>query len=159
MPLKDGIQAARDIRNSPDIAGIPIVGISASAFPTTRAQCADAGCQAFITKPVRLEEVSALVEKILNVEWTYASDTAMNKMPSPRSPEPPSLAVLPKGALRNVYELARSGDVHRLEQRLRELRSHAPGMEPAIDALLRCVSEFDMTRLRTLLQPLIEGAA
>ena len=34
-----------------------------------------------------------------------------------------------------------------------------PGMEPAIDALLRCVSEFDMTRLRTLLQPLIEGAA
>ena len=159
MPLKDGIQAARDIRNSPDIAGIPIVGISASAFPTTRAQCADAGCQAFITKPVRLEEVSALVEKILNIEWTYASDTTMNKMPSPSSPEPPSLALLPRAALRNVYELARSGDVHRLEQRLRQLRSHTPGMEPAIDALLRCVSEFDMTRLRTLLQPLIEGAA
>jgi len=159
MPLKDGIQAARDIRNSPDIAGIPIIGISASAFPTTRVQYADAGCQAFITKPVRLEEVSALVAKILNLEWTHGSDTAMTKMPGPRSPEPPSLAVLPKADLRDIYQLARSGDVHRLEQRLRELRSHAPGMEPAVDALLRCVSEFDMTRLRGLLQPLIEGAA
>ncbi len=159
MPLKDGFQAARDIRSSPDIAGIPIIAISASAFPTTRVQCADAGCQAFITKPVRLEEVSALLVKILNIEWTYASDAAMSKMPAPRSPEPPSLAVLPKAALRDVYQLARSGDVHRLEQRLRELRVHSPGMEPAVDALLRCVSEFDMTRLRSLLQPFIEGAA
>ena len=73
-------------------------------------------------------------------------------------PGTPSLAVLPKGDLRDIYQLARSGDVHRLERRLRELRSHAPGMEPAVDALLRCVSEFDMTRLRGLLQPLIEGS-
>jgi CheY-like chemotaxis protein len=159
MPLKDGIQAAREIRNSSDIAEIPIIGISASAFPATRAQCANAGCQAFIAKPFRFEEVSALVAKILDVEWTYASDAAMTKMPAPRSPEPPSLAVLPKAALRDVYQLARSGDVHRLEQRLQELRSRAPGVEPAVDALLRCVSEFDMTRLRGLLQPLIEGAA
>ncbi len=47
----------------------------------------------------------------------------MNKMPSPRSPEPPSLALLPRAALRNVYDLARSGRrAHRLEQGLRELR-------------------------------------
>ena len=159
MPLKDGIQAARDIRNSPEVAGIPIIGISASAFPTTRAQCTDAGCQAFVTKPVRFEEVSALVAKILKLEWTYVSDMAMTKMPAPRSPGPQSLEVLPKAALRDVYLLARSGDVHRLEQRLRELRSQAPGMEPAVDAMMRCVSEFDMARLRGLLQPLIEGSA
>jgi len=159
MPIKDGFQAARDIRDSADIAGTPIIAISASAFPTTRVQCADAGCQAFITKPVRLEEVSALLVKILNVEWTYAPDAALSKMPAPRSPGPPPLTALPKDALRDVYELARSGDVHRLEQRLRELRANSSGMEPAVDALLRCVSEFDMTRLRALLQPLIEGAA
>ena len=159
MPLKDGFQAARDIRSSPDIGGIPIIAISASAFPTTRVQCADAGCQAFISKPVRLEEVSALLVKILNVEWTYGAEAAVSKMPAPRSPDPPSLAMLPQAALRDIYQLARSGDVHLLEKRLRELRSHSPGMEPAVDALLRCVSEFDMTRLRGLLQPLIEGAA
>jgi signal transduction histidine kinase/DNA-binding NarL/FixJ family response regulator len=159
MPLKDGFQAASDIRSSPETAAIPIVAISASAFPSTRMQCADAGCQAFITKPIRLEEVSALLKKILGVEWTYASDPAMSKMPGPRSPAPPSMAMLPRGALREVYQLARSGDVHRLEQRLRELRIQSPGMEPAVDALLRCVSEFDMARLRALLQPLIEGAA
>ena len=159
MPLKDGFQAASDIRSSPETAAIPIVAISASAFPSTRVQCADAGYQAFITKPVRLEEVSALLKKILGVEWTYASDPAMSKMPGPRSPEPPSMSMLPRAALRDVYQLARSGDVHRLEQRLRELRMQSPGMEPAVDALLRCVSEFDMTRLRSLLQPLIEGAA
>jgi CheY-like chemotaxis protein len=159
MPLKDGIQAARDIRGSPEIAAIPIIGISASAFPLTRAQCADAGCQAFIAKPVRLEEVSALVGNILKVEWRYTPDSGGNKMPPPRGPDPTSLAMLPKAALRAVYDLARSGDVHRLEQRLRELRSHVPGTEPTVDALLRCVSDFDMTRLRSLLQPLFEGAA
>jgi CheY-like chemotaxis protein/anti-sigma regulatory factor (Ser/Thr protein kinase) len=159
MPIKDGFQAAREIRDTADIAGTPIIAISASAFPMTRVQCADAGCQAFITKPVRLEEVSALLVKILNIEWTYSPDAALRKMPAPRSPGPPPLTVLPKDALIQVYELARSGDVHRLEQRLRELRADSPDMEPAVDALLRCVSEFDMTRLRGLLQPLIEGTA
>src|SRR5260221_625781 len=126
MPIKDGFQATRDIRDSADIAGTPIIAISASAFPTTRVQCADAGCQAFITKPVRLEEVSALLVKILNIEWTYASDAAMSKMPAPRSPEPPSLAVLPKAAPRDVYQLARSGDVHPLQ--------HPPPPESRSDA-------------------------
>src|SRR5258706_4105 len=159
MPIKDGFQATRDIRDSADIAGTPIIAISASAFPTTRVQCADAGCQAFITKPVRLEEVSALLVKVLNVEWTYAPDAALSKMPAPRSPGAPPLTALPKDALPDDYQIARSGDVHRLEQRLLELRANSSGMEPAVDALLRCVSEFDMTRLRALLQPLIEGAA
>jgi len=56
--------SARDIRDSADIAGTPIIAISASCLPNDGVQCADAAfAMAFISKPRRLEEVSPLLRQ------------------------------------------------------------------------------------------------
>jgi signal transduction histidine kinase/CheY-like chemotaxis protein len=55
MPVVDGLQATRDIR----LRSIrtPIVALTASVLEETRAACKVAGMDAFISKPIRVDEI------------------------------------------------------------------------------------------------------
>jgi CheY-like chemotaxis protein len=61
MPEIDGLQATRDIR----LRGIrtPIVALTASVSEETRAACKVAGMDAFISKPVRVDEIVAMLKR------------------------------------------------------------------------------------------------
>ena len=64
MPELDGIGAARAIRALAGPAGlVPIVVLTADAFSETRARCLDAGMNEFLSKPVGLDELSALLSR------------------------------------------------------------------------------------------------
>jgi signal transduction histidine kinase len=52
MPKLDGVEAARMIRSLPGREHIPVIAMTANAFPADSARCLDAGMNAFISKPV-----------------------------------------------------------------------------------------------------------
>ncbi|GGF22302.1 hypothetical protein GCM10011611_30470 [Aliidongia dinghuensis] len=59
MPEVDGLEATRRIRQLPGPASrVPIVGVTASAFPEDQARCIEAGMQAVVTKPFRWAELA-----------------------------------------------------------------------------------------------------
>ena len=64
MPVKDGLTAIKEI--SADIAtkDIPIIALTALAMPGDRERCMAAGATEYISKPVKLKELLALVEKL-----------------------------------------------------------------------------------------------
>jgi len=64
MPVKDGLTAIKEI--SADIAtkDIPIIALTALAMPGDRERCLAAGATEYISKPVKLKELLALVEKL-----------------------------------------------------------------------------------------------
>lgn len=71
MPEVDGLAAAREIRRQ----GIrtPIVALTASALDETRTACEAAGMSAFITKPVRVDEIISLLDRLLRREPILAT--------------------------------------------------------------------------------------
>lgn len=57
MPLMDGLQATRLIREHPEVGRTPIVAVTALAMPGDRERCLEAGVNVYVAKPVRLREL------------------------------------------------------------------------------------------------------
>jgi CheY-like chemotaxis protein len=63
MPIMDGLAASRAIRHSDDITGVYIIAMTANAMSGDREKCLDAGMNDYVTKPVRIEQLQAALEK------------------------------------------------------------------------------------------------
>ena len=65
MPVMDGLTATREIRRWEHERGfhIPVIAMTANAMEGDREKCLEAGMDDYIAKPIRREDVFALVEK------------------------------------------------------------------------------------------------
>jgi CheY-like chemotaxis protein len=68
LPRTDGWQLTRELKGDPRTRGIAIVVVSACVMPAERAAAHEAGCDAFINKPVDpmviLEELKSRISAI-----------------------------------------------------------------------------------------------
>ena len=58
MPIMGGLEATRKIRELNPV--IPIIALTANAFDTDRVSAMEAGCNAFLAKPLKKEELLEL---------------------------------------------------------------------------------------------------
>lgn len=67
MPVLDGISAIAKIRETPDINinSIPIVALTALAMIGDRERCLEIGANEYLTKPVKLSHLTAIIQKHL----------------------------------------------------------------------------------------------
>ncbi|MFN8670832.1 MAG: response regulator [Candidatus Sericytochromatia bacterium] len=63
MPVMNGYEAIEEIRNTPELKAIPIIAATAKAMKDDREKCIDAGANDYITKPIDLNLLIAMVEK------------------------------------------------------------------------------------------------
>lgn len=65
LPYIDGIAATRRIRSMPELSKVPIVVVSAHDTTDFHNLALDAGCDAYVTKPVHYPELEELVNSLL----------------------------------------------------------------------------------------------
>jgi len=66
MPGLDGLQATQEIRALPAPAShIPVIALTANAFPEDKARCLAVGMNAYVAKPIRLNELLAAIDEAL----------------------------------------------------------------------------------------------
>jgi CheY-like chemotaxis protein len=63
MPVLNGLDATRRIRQLPQFTGVPIIAATAHALPATLDECLAAGMSDVMTKPVTLARLTAALEQ------------------------------------------------------------------------------------------------
>ena len=66
LPFVDGLAATRQIRKLPELHDVPIVAVSAHDTADFHSLALDAGCNAYVTKPVHYPELEDLVNNLLS---------------------------------------------------------------------------------------------
>jgi CheY-like chemotaxis protein len=65
MPGMNGLDAIKQIRMDANLAQIPIIALTALAMPGDRDRCLEAGANEYISKPVRLKQLTSLIQEML----------------------------------------------------------------------------------------------
>ena len=65
MPVMDGLEATRRIRQSPVRGSVPIVALTAHALAEERQRCEEAGMNGFVTKPFKPLQLCSAIDEAL----------------------------------------------------------------------------------------------
>ncbi|HBP5564957.1 ATP-binding protein [Pseudomonas paraeruginosa] len=63
MPVMDGYEATRQIRDSGRWGGLPIIALTANALPEERERCRAAGMDDYLAKPFHRDELKAILDR------------------------------------------------------------------------------------------------
>lgn len=124
MPVMDGFEATRRLREIPALTNVVIIAISASVLSIHRDDSRLVGCNDFVPKPVDFEQLSEALVNYLQLAWLYADDTPQQaKQPTMALPEATSFAPPAVNVVEQLYNLARMGDLIGVQTSVRELIS------------------------------------
>ncbi|WP_013324044.1 PAS domain-containing protein [Gloeothece verrucosa] len=65
LPGINGLEAIQQIRQLPDLKDIPIIAVTALALTGDRERCLEAGANEYLSKPLKLKELVALIQSLL----------------------------------------------------------------------------------------------
>jgi two-component system, cell cycle response regulator DivK len=65
MPDMDGYETLSRIRQNPDTAAMPVISVTAQAMLGDREKCLAAGADGYVSKPVNIDDLTALLEQYL----------------------------------------------------------------------------------------------
>jgi CheY-like chemotaxis protein len=66
LPDGSGLELTRKLKAEPRTASIPIVACTAAVMPSDEDQAREAGCDAFVAKPIDLRQFSEVISSILS---------------------------------------------------------------------------------------------
>jgi CheY-like chemotaxis protein len=149
MPIMDGHQAAQQIKASPRGEATVIIALTATAFEEDREQILLEGCDDFVRKPFRKDEIYGMLAKHLGVRFLYEEEPA--PLPPAAAAEPahlPSdkaLAALPADWLANLKEATTRGDLDLILGLVDQIRGQNAALA---DTLIELAQNY---RYRTIL--------
>jgi len=138
----DGLEATRRLRQSPRGSALRIIAVSASAYDLDRTECFTAGCDEFLAKPFREEELWAMMERFLGLTWRQAD------LEETRPPFAAAMQAPPPEEANAIYELAAKGDVVGLRARAQALTELDPKYAPFAQGVLDLAARFKMKAIR-----------
>ena len=119
MPVMNGFQAAKEIRQIAELKDVLIMAISASVFDMDQEKSRIAGCDAFLPKPVDEQKLLQFLSDHLTLEWVYedVEDVTAEDLMADQPIMPDQQIALPPEELEILYELAMLGKMRDIRER------------------------------------------
>ena len=150
MPLMDGWELIRQIRQSASLQHLKIVVSSASVFERDRKQSLAAGGNDFLPKPVDADELYRVLAQQLQLEWIYVEQS--EQLVSSTEPQGESDALPPKATLEALLQKAMLGDISAMQAILNGLTEEEPEYGHFVATLRDFLQSFKLQEARQYLQ-------
>lgn len=155
MPVMDGFEATRSIRQHPKLTDVVIIATSASAFKQDQENSFAAGCNDFIAKPIQVDEMLEKLREHLKLNWVYQADRSTteehSQAVSEESTQP--IVVPPIEFLKTLYNLTMQGHVDGIIEQATRLEKTDEKFKPFATELLRLANEFQIRKIREWIKP------
>jgi PAS domain S-box-containing protein len=148
MPVMDGVEATRRIRELPDGKEVKIVAVTASAFMEQRNEMLNAGMNDFVRKPYRFNEIYECLTKQLGVQYTYADMHAEEEVIDVALTAQ-MLAVLPQDLRRELHDALESLEEERITAVIGQVASYDSKLHKTLS---RLAGNFDYPAILKALQ-------
>ncbi len=140
MPVMDGFEAARRIKAGEKGQEIKIIAITASVFAHEKDLVMNAGCDDFLSKPIRLRELVKKLEQHLGVRFTFAeqpTETTGEWKELEYATIREHLAALPSDWLSRLNHSAAAADLRKTSALVEDIRVRDEALALALSRLLK----------------------
>lgn len=159
MPVMTGFEAIQQIRQIPALAEVFIVALSASVFGGQQEQEKIIGCDAFLSKPVNVDQLLNLLHHRLKLEWVYNPSEpeilTPEKQPA-RSPKEELMIPPPADEMSRLFDFAMQGNMRAIRQQAAQIRRLDEKYEPFANQLQRLAKGFEEQEILTLVKRYME---
>ena len=137
MPMMNGYEMLRQVRQMPELKDIPAIASSASVFVSNQSESIEAGANAFLPKPVQAPHLLKLLEKYLDIKWIYEQNfiepIAVNSLGTSSTSD----AIVPpdNDVLTLLHTLALQGRLMAIEQQLKILEKADENYQPFVEPI------------------------
>jgi DNA-binding response OmpR family regulator len=153
MPEMDGLEAARRLRQLPGLEDVPIIAMSASASGSDEQESLAAGVNAFVRKPIDLDQLLTQIATLLMLHWIdepKAPPAAEGEAGGP-------LVAPPAQELEHLYQLARLGNMRDIVQWTERVAALDERYRPFTDQLRLMAKGFQSKAILTLVERYLES--
>ncbi len=150
MPVLDGVETTRRIRNLPQLSHTRIIAVTASANSEMEARCRAAGVDAFVGKPVNQVQLLEVIGELLDLKWTYQSGP--HEADGAVVPAPAELIVPPSDELSVLYQLAMAGNMRPIRERANYLLELDPRYAAFANRLRSLAEDFQSKAILALVE-------
>jgi signal transduction histidine kinase/ActR/RegA family two-component response regulator len=155
MPVMDGHEMIKKLRQDALFKKIPIIVSSASVFETDRQKSIDAGANEFLPKPIQSDILLNLIQQLLNLKWIYevSKESAQAYEVDPIKMKCSALILPSIEDLHLLYDLSRKGLVHNLNQEMERIEKSNSQTRPFIQEIRQLVKSYQLTKIRGFIEP------
>ncbi|OCQ97109.1 hybrid sensor histidine kinase/response regulator [Nostoc sp. MBR 210] len=151
MPIMDGFELIKSLRQASQFAQIPVIASSASVFAIDEYKSIDMGANAFLPKPVEAETLLELLRQFLQLEWLYDNQNPI-KQPKTQTSDALDNFILPdKEVLQKFLELTQDGDIQNILELAEQLASQQQ-FHKFTHHIIQLTKNFQIKRLETFIQ-------
>ncbi|MEG4444572.1 AAA family ATPase [Microcoleus sp. AT9_B5] len=156
MPVMDGFEAVRRIRKIPALKDVIAIGTSASILSGDPQSIFQAGCNAFLLKPIRAEKLLECLGNHLGLEWVYDERTTFSSegifTHPPSQIQDQQLIAPPSEEVAVLFDLAMKGELLSIEKRASKLKAIDMRYAPFANQLLELTKNFEEDKLVEFVQ-------
>jgi signal transduction histidine kinase/DNA-binding NarL/FixJ family response regulator len=156
MPVMDGFEMLKQLRQNPAHQDLPIIVSSASVFEIDQDKSIAAGGNTFLAKPVQADVLLQQLQEHLQIEWIYeAVDYTQSVGDMALSDEiiPPAAAVLLSWAA-----LIEEGDLFQVQEEAQQLTQAQPQHTAFANRIIQLAEGFQAKKLTTFIQQYLNVA-